>query len=433
FKVEDVDPESLAEHRYVLIRTEDADGQPLGRLSAVSLTWLPDIAFQFQESLNLSPAELRVTQAVVTGQGLNALAKERGRAIGTLRNQLKSVLRKLGLSSQTELACLYSGYLRLARHEGSSDYSHSFRNTPWRRHGLFTAPDGGTVDYSEIGRADARPVLFCHPVILGAALAEPVRRAADAAGLRLISPLRPGFGKSSLDASSDGEMDRFARRLESLMDEQGIERIQIMGENTGFIGACHLAARLGERAVGLLGVSPVVPLTERSFFTAMARPQRNLYYIARYAPGLMPMIIRSIVAKCDSGFDEEWITQHFRDSPLDLELMEREVFKRTAREAYAINYTQGVEGMVREFNATGRDWSDMLDRVACPVTLTTGTHTGQFNPAILRKAAERRPGPASGIRVEPIDRAAYFVLHQRPEEVFRLLTDQFDAATRPMT
>ncbi len=423
-KVEDADPDSLAEHRYVLTRTEDADGEPLGRLSAVSLTWLPDIAFQFQESFGLSPAELRVTQAIVTGQGLNALAQERGRAIGTLRNQLKSVLRKLGLSSQTELACLYSGYLRLARHESRGDYGHSFRNTPWRRHDLFTAPDGGTIDYNEIGRPGARPVLFFHPVILGTALAEPVRRAAEVARVRVISPLRPGFGKSSIDPSADGELDRFAARLKAMLDDQGIDRIQVMAENTGFIAASYTCALLGDRALGLVGVSPAVPLTERAFFKTMSRQQRNLYYIARYAPRLMPMIIRSIVAKCDSGFDEEWITEHFQDSPLDLELMEREEFKRAAREAYAVNYAVGVEGVTREFNATGRDWTPVLDRITCPITLTTGFASGQFGPDVLRKVAETRPN----MRVEIIERAAYFVLHQRPDEVFRLLTEQFEAA-----
>lgn len=57
----------------------------------------------------LTPAEQDVALAVALGKSNPEIARERGSSVNTVANQVQSLLRKLGVSSRTELgARLYS-------------------------------------------------------------------------------------------------------------------------------------------------------------------------------------------------------------------------------------------------------------------------------------------------------------------------------------
>jgi pimeloyl-ACP methyl ester carboxylesterase/DNA-binding CsgD family transcriptional regulator len=406
---------------YVMTKALGSDGEALARLSSVNLSWLPDVAFHFQENFGLTPIELRITQAVVTSQSLRDLAEERGRSLGTLRNQLKNLLAKLGLSSQTELTCLYSGYVQLTKNDGHDLYEHHFRSTPWRRQKIFVAADGFEIDFSEVGPSSGRPILFFHPMILGTSVSEPIRNELNKRNIRLIMPWRPGFAKTSLTPSKNQAPLQFANYCKELLDKLNVSQVQIVGENTGMIGAMQTAKLLQGRAVGVVGISPVVPLINSRYFKLMAIQQRSLYYIARHVPKLLPLAIRATVAKVDSGFDEEWLTNHFAESPLDLALMQSPQMKALARQGFTLLYMNGIEGSVREFTQTGRKWQALFNDYAGPIHMITGEETGQFNPEILNDLAERY----ANIKVSSVEQAAYFVAHQKAARVFELIDQQF--------
>jgi pimeloyl-ACP methyl ester carboxylesterase/DNA-binding CsgD family transcriptional regulator len=407
---------------YVMTKALGSDGEALARLSSVNLSWLPDVAFHFQENFGLTPIELRITQAVVTSQSLRDLAKERGRSLGTLRNQLKNLLAKLGLSSQTELTCLYSGYVQLTKNDGHDLYEHHFRSTPWRRQKMFVAKDGFEIDYSEVGPSSGRPILFFHPMILGTSVSESIRQELIKRDIRLIMPWRPGFAKTSLTPSKSQALLQFATYCKELLDTLNVGQVQIVGENTGMIAAMQTAKLLQDRAVGVVGLSPVVPLINNSYFKLMAIQQRSLYYIARHVPKLLPLVIRATVAKVDSGFDEEWLTSHFAESPLDLALMKNCQMKALARQGFTLLYMNGIEGSVRDFTQTGRKWQTLFGDYTGPVHMITGKETGQFSPPILNDLAERY----ENIKVTSVEQAAYFVAHQQTARVFELIDEQFN-------
>lgn len=412
--------DEVSTRAYVLSKVISSGGELLARLTSVNLSWLEDFASQFQKSFKLTPIELRITQAIVTSQSLRDLAKERGRSLGTLRNQLKYLLAKLDLNSQTELACLYSGYVQLTKSDGTSEYEHNFRASPWRRQNTFIADDGFMIDYSEVGPMSGRPVLYFHPAILGTCVCDLVRQELIDRNIRLIMPWKPGFGMTSLTANAKNAPKDFAAYCVDLLSFLNVDRVQVIGVNTGIIPAMYLAAQWPSKVMGVVGLSPVMPLSKKSYFKAIAKPQRSLYYIARHAPQLMPLLVRSVVAKCDSGHDEEWVLNHFRESPLDLDLMADPKFKALARETFAISYMNGIEGVVRDFNFTGRKWQNVIEKVKCDITLLTGQQTKQFNSNILSDCTNNM----LNAKVEVIEGAAYFVLHQKPNEVFDLIDQQ---------
>ncbi len=422
-------PKTHSDHRYILTRSIDTNNRPLGRLTSANLTWLPDIAFQFQESFGLTAVELKLTQAIVTGQSLRDLAKERGRSLGTLRNQLKTLLAKLNLRSQTELTCLYSGYINLTRHDEQDRYSHTFRNRPWRRQHIFKTSDGSLLDYSVVGPKSGRPVLFFHSTIFSTAMSEAVQQEITRRNIRLIMPLRPGMGQTDLAPSSHGELEKFSHNCCELLDDLDIDQVQIVAKNTGIISGVITASLLGPRAIGLVGISPILPMIHKRYYSTMTWPQRSLYYTAKHAPQLLPHIIRSIVAKCDSGFDEEWILQYFKDSPYDLELMSQPEMKAVAREAFSLNYTAGTEGVVREFTHTGRNWAHYFTELSCKITLLTGEHNRQFTSNMLSHFSKAM----NNVTVASLKKAAFFVQHQKPKEVYEIIEKQFENANQLLT
>ena len=58
------------------------------------------------QEFELTPAECRVAEAIANGVSLNAFARQNGLSVHTVRNQLKTVFAKTGVSRQLELALL---------------------------------------------------------------------------------------------------------------------------------------------------------------------------------------------------------------------------------------------------------------------------------------------------------------------------------------
>jgi DNA-binding CsgD family transcriptional regulator len=71
----------------------------------------PEIASAqlIQDLFNLTPAEARVARGIASGKTVHDLANEAGLAAGTVRQQLKSVFSKTGLSRQADLVGILVG------------------------------------------------------------------------------------------------------------------------------------------------------------------------------------------------------------------------------------------------------------------------------------------------------------------------------------
>jgi DNA-binding CsgD family transcriptional regulator len=85
--------------------------------AAILVAAATGVAASADESLirylyDLTPAEARIAAAIGRGDKVDRIALDNGIAIGTVRNHLKSVFLKSGVSSQTELALLLADFGR---------------------------------------------------------------------------------------------------------------------------------------------------------------------------------------------------------------------------------------------------------------------------------------------------------------------------------
>jgi pimeloyl-ACP methyl ester carboxylesterase len=105
----------------------------------------------------------------------------------------------------------------------------------------------------EWGRPDARPLVFWHALGAaqsGAYLTELAPTLTEA-GLRLIAPDAPGFGKSPPLAPERYELDSLVDLLRGVLDDRGLERALLMGHSWGGSVITGFAGRYPDRVEGL--------------------------------------------------------------------------------------------------------------------------------------------------------------------------------------
>jgi pimeloyl-ACP methyl ester carboxylesterase len=169
-----------------------------------------------------------------------------------------------------------------------------------RREGSVRLSDGRRLCYCEWGQLDGRPVLYCHG---GPGSRLECWGGLDAyarAGVRLITPDRPGIGRS--DWQPGRKLRDWPDDVAQLADALTLDRFAVLGHSIG--GAYALACGYGlpERvtAVGLVGAVPPLDRpdgveqlgTARYWKTARKRPAlmragyASLTLATRFAPAL---------------------------------------------------------------------------------------------------------------------------------------------------
>lgn len=238
-----------------------------------------------------------------------------------------------------------------------------------------TLGDGRTLAWRECGDPDGRPVVHAHGGLFSGAYA----RLADAdcrrLGLRLVTPDRPGIGRSSPQPGrTTGD---WADDVVALADHLGFDRFATLGWSMGGQYAMGLAARLPKRTEGLVVVAGAPPLDDPSRrrqlnatdrrLTTMAAEHRRRARTTFRAMGLMARHARKLtnrsIGRPLSPADRAIVT----GLPAD-------VLPAAMAEAM-----HDPDGMAEEYRAWVRPWGFDPGAITCPTTVVRGT-TDQLIP-----------------------------------------------------
>lgn len=253
---------------------------------------------------------------------------------------------------------------------------------------LVTLPDDRTLGFREYGDPDGRPVLSCHGGLLCGLDASGYDAAARAAGIRILSPDRPGLGSSS-PASGRTTAD-WAADAAALLDHLGIAQVAVLGWSMGGQYALACAAGLPDRVTRTVVVAGALPLDDPDTFRRLNAMDRRLTRLADRHPHVAHEVFRALghVAR---HHPDAWAHLTERAAPPDEAAALEALPDPGIAHAAAVALASG-DGMVEEYRAWARPWGFAPESVPGPVTIWQGDADTLIPPDWGATLASRIPG-----------------------------------------
>ena len=149
--------------------------------------------------------------------------------------------------------------------------------------------DGRSMGYAQYGTRDGLPIVNAHGGLacrLDVAAADAV---AAEAGVRLISPDRPGIGLS--DPQPGRTVLDWARDVAELLDQIDVDRFAVMGWSMGGQYAAAVGHALPDRVTRVAIIAGALPLTEPGVFDELPAMDRILTRMSLRAPWLGSTVV----------------------------------------------------------------------------------------------------------------------------------------------
>lgn len=255
---------------------------------------------------------------------------------------------------------------------------------------ILSLPDGRQLAWLECGDPIGTPVLFFHGTPDSRFGGMSFHQLAADAGLRIISPDRPGYGLSSYQPNR--RFDDWSGDMKALLDHLNIDKALLWGISGGGAYCCVTARDLPERVLGVLSVCGMMP--------AMKTERRDLklfvkigLWAAKLPPALCHWFFSSIYKNMGTAEQAnvqkklaKKLPENFRDDP---ELPTLFHFMALSGKT---NVEAGPEGARQEMQLYGQD-ADTLD-IGCieaPFTIMHGEADVNVPVGIARRVQASIP------------------------------------------
>lgn len=358
--------------------------RPVALVQSTELVWPEGFETPVQEAFGLTLAEVEIVRGLSMGQPVRDIAEARGRSVDTVRTQLRSILAKTETHSQSELVRVVLGLM---------DLSH-----PPRSEGLvglpfqtLRLPDGRRLDWIEFGDPGGLPVLFMHldyGLIRWPASAE--RRAAQR-GIRVIVPVRAGYGASDLHSKGTDHLAGVTLDYAAVLDHLNIRRVAVIALGADLRFAMNLSILRPGMVTGILGCAAQLPLRSRAQYERMDKWQRFILANARYAPRILPFMVQAAFAVAHKMGKDAFFRHINGGSPADVALMDRPEVRDALLLGSEVCLTKGRsahEAFTRECIGSEKDWSAVVRACRVPTVLLQADQDPQTPVLTVRELLE---------------------------------------------
>jgi pimeloyl-ACP methyl ester carboxylesterase len=255
----------------------------------------------------------------------------------------------------------------------------------WVTSGVIVLADGRPLNWYEYGDPDGSPVIYTAgtPVSgLGGACYDETARAA---GLRWISPDKPGYGASGHHRRRS--LASWTDDLRAVAGHLGLDRFALAGESGGAPFTLAAAHQLADRVsvVALIAAGGPMNRAERLGMTASARVMN---WLGRNAPVLNTFRVAAMRREL---VDPKRRQRSLQDAVAAAPDAARAAAARIELEAVADALRQGTRATVQEIALIKREWTFPLSEVATPVHLWHGARDRNAPIAFARRLARELP------------------------------------------
>jgi pimeloyl-ACP methyl ester carboxylesterase len=232
-------------------------------------------------------------------------------------------------------------------------------------------PDGRTLAWCEYGAPRGAPVFYLHGIPGSRIDGRLTADAITAAGLRLIAPDRPGFGKSSL-GQNGRSYGGWASDIERLADLLGIDRFAILAYSAGGPYALAACLNLADRVTKAAIVSGLAPSEMPGYRKQVGPTDRVITLLAPRAPWLARFLVGLSLAqarKKPERFGKS--VNHDFKAPADQRILDDEL-RPLLPELFLESGRNGPAGIVEDFVVWARPSGLDLGQVSTPVHIWHG-------------------------------------------------------------
>lgn len=341
-------------------------------LTALQHHW-PEAIDQALEALfQLTRSEREILSSLAQGQTAEQIAEDRSRALGTVRQQIKTMLQKMGSSTQVQAATLAAAAANaLVDSPSNSDALLLRQAEADLSFGEFLR-EGRRVGWRRFGTADGQPVIFLHGPFFGAGEYSAERQWAERLGLNVFALERPGYGRTDVPRRQEDVIDTMVEDVLSLMARQKIPRAAFLTHEIGLIPALAIAERAPERISLILGVSAAPPFRELAQLNAMPSQQRIFIWAAQHAQWLVRLLIRLGMVRLRKLGPDHWMEAVFGEVASDMAVLQRQELQPGIIGTYSFNINQVGAGFEADLQLTFSDWGVFIQQNNVPVHLLHG-------------------------------------------------------------
>lgn len=416
---------NVAAGRPILLTIETFENAASGDLVAIvktsDIVWPNHLGPILRDLFDLTRAEIEVIRLMVEGVRVNEIADRRDTSKSTVRSQLRAIFAKTETTTQMECVRLVLGLAMLhdvdegrmvaARLQAEAATAYYPRD---EQRQVVEMPDGRMLEYSTFGAKKGACVLFHHDQAFGDVWFKEAVDEATRLGLRVIAPLRPGFGHTTVYPGEASEPRDFAPDVRWLLDHEGVETATQISLSSGLVHALAAAALMPGRLTSITACHPLLPVTE----DADLEGTNGYNYLIPHARLHFPASVRFL---CKAGF--AFVTASgpaafgkavMRASPWDVDWLmapENLPVLEMGRKAHRV---QGHVGNYGDIAYRG-EWRDLLRGASCPVRLVIGEHDRNVQWA----AARRWASELEHVELSVMRDAGYMVFHQKASQILR--------------
>ncbi|SIQ12510.1 Pimeloyl-ACP methyl ester carboxylesterase [Alkalispirochaeta americana] len=390
-------------------------------LRALQNYWPDSVDHALAELFGLSASEREVLRGLSWGQTSEQIAAQRFRSTGTVRQQVKSILQKLGADTQLEAATMAAAAAATAAaHEEpgggtSGPLPQNSREFPLEL-GSFLR-DGRPVGYRRFGDPSGKTVILFHGPSFGAGEYAADRRWARENRLDIHAVERPGYGRTQVPSKDEDILSCHIRDLQAYLGQSAITPVALLAHEVGLIPALAWLHRYPGHLRCLLGVSAAPPFRELEQINAMPEHQAIFLQAARQAPWLARLMTRLLTIRTRRLGVERWTDVIFKGLEPDAAVMKRPGLRSGIIGSYSFYLNQLGAGFELDLRMMLDDWSPLVSGLPMPTLLMHGDH----NPTTPLNYLEifRRLNPA--VCIEPVDGAGLTLAVSHPELIYRRL------------
>jgi pimeloyl-ACP methyl ester carboxylesterase len=282
---------------------------------------------------------------------------------------------------------------------------------------VITLADGRRLRWHEFGDPDGPPVLYTAGTPVSGLGGAAYDEAARAAGLRWISPDKPGYGGS--DYQRKRSVSSWGDDLAALAGHLGLDRFALAGESGGVPFTLAAAHQLAGRVSIVALIASGGPIGRADRAGQRAR-NRVIGWLAKYAPALNTVKVAAMRRELATPARLERLLQ--RDMAAAPQASQAAL--RIECEAVADALRPGTRATVQELALIKRPWAFPLSDVKTPVHLWHGARDRNVPIAFARSLARELPDATLHVG----DSWGHNIGHDRSDEIMAVLSSHLGTA-----